>query len=624
MKAATIWKKENRMKKQSICTWILLAICLMIVPIAGMAADPACRNKTTNAEYASLSQAVYEAADGDTIIVLRNCKESSAIPLSKSIRIEGATGNEIVFRDTSTNVHSMFNIISSSSSQITVSFRGIILDGGADWSLQGTDAASARTRTDDNPPAQEALITVKGNVCLHLEEGTVVQNCNTNRAQSLPYIYTAGGIYCEGGAGLEVSLDKAMIKNCSAGGNVYSEAGGISCINYNENSRITFTMNESAIMGCAALNNDDNTGGGMFLASCDSTITNSVIIGNYTFNFGGGFTQRGGINRVTDTRISGNEAGESGGGFSMYTSADCTLDGSTVVSDNVAFQGGAIDITSNKNAPLTTSSKLKLDDDVKIIRNKAANAGGGIMFFNCSGCTVGENVEITQNEAEFGGGFVATAYEGLKYIDLKGALYQNKATKAGADLYAQAVIAEKITLPVANAMDKVYLDTEGAPFRITAWYFDNNDSRFDPVANVTPEYLGDAMGNTLALVAAGRYEYVLHVSYDKNAADATGEQNDDTRYLIGDSVTVKGEGSLHREGYTFVGWNTASDGKGTAYCEGDSFALMEDTVLYAQWGVNPKTGDDSRILQWIALLGISGTIWTVVTHERKKGKDCVS
>ena len=44
------------------------------------------------------------------------------------------------------------------------------------------------------------------------------------------------------------------------------------------------------------------------------------------------------------------------------------------------------------------------------------------------------------------------------------------------------------------------------------------------------------------------------------------------------------ENVFTRNNYTFTGWNTQADGKGTAYKPGDSFMLTDkDTVLYAQW-----------------------------------------
>ena len=41
--------------------------------------------------------------------------------------------------------------------------------------------------------------------------------------------------------------------------------------------------------------------------------------------------------------------------------------------------------------------------------------------------------------------------------------------------------------------------------------------------------------------------------------------------------------SLTRTGYTFNGWNTASDGSGTAYATGSTITPTSDVTLYAQW-----------------------------------------
>lgn len=38
-----------------------------------------------------------------------------------------------------------------------------------------------------------------------------------------------------------------------------------------------------------------------------------------------------------------------------------------------------------------------------------------------------------------------------------------------------------------------------------------------------------------------------------------------------------------RDGYSFDGWNTESDGTGDSYYSGDSILLTEDLILYAQW-----------------------------------------
>ena len=122
--------------------------------------------------------------------------------------------------------------------------------------------------------------------------------------------------------------------------------------------------------------------------------------------------------------------------------------------------------------------------------------------------------------------------------------------------------------------------------------------------------------------------------------------------VAGKIVTVA-QNEFTRNNYTFTGWNTQADGKGTAYKPGDSFTLTDkDTVLYAQWSKNsgsagtgtngtakpsagtgtngtakptdsPKTGDNSNLALWFALLFVSGGAVTATTIYGRKNKRSV-
>jgi len=62
-------------------------------------------------------------------------------------------------------------------------------------------------------------------------------------------------------------------------------------------------------------------------------------------------------------------------------------------------------------------------------------------------------------------------------------------------------------------------------------------------------------------------------------------------YLTGSSVTVLGNsGTLAKTGYTFAGWNTAANGSGTSYAQGDTFTIDANIILYARWALSPPTG----------------------------------
>ena len=126
----------------------------------------------------------------------------------------------------------------------------------------------------------------------------------------------------------------------------------------------------------------------------------------------------------------------------------------------------------------------------------------------------------------------------------------------------------------------------------------------------------------------------VNVSYDANGGVGTMES---VTGDVGSEIVIQQSGFTRSE-YTFTGWNTQADGKGTAYKAGDSFTLTDkDTVLYAQWSKNsgsagtgtngtakptgiPKTGDNSNLTLWFALLIVSGgaVIATAVISSKKK------
>lgn len=76
--------------------------------------------------------------------------------------------------------------------------------------------------------------------------------------------------------------------------------------------------------------------------------------------------------------------------------------------------------------------------------------------------------------------------------------------------------------------------------------------------------------------------------YDANAKDATGTTAEQ-KGATDQSVTVSDNG-FKRSDYTFISWNTQTDGKGTSYRKGDKIVLPAGTtILYAQWKQIPAT-----------------------------------
>jgi uncharacterized repeat protein (TIGR02543 family) len=75
-----------------------------------------------------------------------------------------------------------------------------------------------------------------------------------------------------------------------------------------------------------------------------------------------------------------------------------------------------------------------------------------------------------------------------------------------------------------------------------------------------------------------------NIIYRGNGSLSGSAPTDTTDYFAEDKITVLGKNSLAWIGYTFIGWNTAEDGSGTAYAVGDEITVVDaDFELFAQW-----------------------------------------
>jgi len=72
------------------------------------------------------------------------------------------------------------------------------------------------------------------------------------------------------------------------------------------------------------------------------------------------------------------------------------------------------------------------------------------------------------------------------------------------------------------------------------------------------------------------------VSFDSNGG--TGSISDE----VANVPTALTANSFTRAGFTFAGWNTASDGSGTSYADAASYPFAADATMYAQWTPIPN------------------------------------
>jgi len=97
-----------------------------------------------------------------------------------------------------------------------------------------------------------------------------------------------------------------------------------------------------------------------------------------------------------------------------------------------------------------------------------------------------------------------------------------------------------------------------------------------------------SMGNDNVVLYA-KWINGYSVTYDGNGAESGFVPVDTSYYPRGATVIVIGNiGNLKKNGFSFAGWNTKSDGSGSTYTQGQTFPMgTANIILYAKWTANP-------------------------------------
>ena len=302
---------------------------------------------------------------------------------------------------------------------------------------------------------------------------------------------------------------------------------------------------------------------------------------------------------------------------------------------------GKNDITVNFNGCTVENSGLSLKPVLNI---NDSNMGDYKYVINISGSNVVNGVDTDKTTCSrlFGYGGKpgnntgntivnfgnTTVWQNGEMVDAKA--YHNSGVTANGVTYNNHVDGSNVSLYAEGYKDNAFDTT-------TSKWTTNADGKISRTVTKKCKYCGYEENVT---------EYQVKLTYDANGGEGT---IDSATGVAGESVTVA-ENVFTRNDYTFTGWNTQADGKGTAYKAGDSFILTDkDTVLYAQWSKNsgsagtgtngtakpsagtgtngtakptdsPKTGDNSNLALWFALLFVSGgaAIGTMVVSRKKK------
>jgi len=110
--------------------------------------------------------------------------------------------------------------------------------------------------------------------------------------------------------------------------------------------------------------------------------------------------------------------------------------------------------------------------------------------------------------------------------------------------------------------------------------------------------------SNVALYAKWTNNPVYRITYNGNGAGSGSVPVDNTYYETGSIAAIPGNsGGLVKSGYSFIGWNTQSNGSGTNYTQGSLYTILSSNVtLYAVW----SAGLTYRVI-YIKNFGITGT-----------------
>lgn len=459
--------------------------------------------------------------------------------------------------------------------------------------------------------------------------------------------YAGGGVYCSGnskvklsggevsknqgtyGGGVTAVYDSEFVmegngviseNKAERGGGIYawgSKYGQPTCnlisgtiekngANYGGGIRVS--SNNTNIGGVVIQENEAAYGGGIYLTSPKATI-GGVVIQENVANFGGGIYSslpEGEILTVDGAKLYKNEA-RSGGGVCLPSGGTLNFKNSEF-KENKAYYGGGIWTSNTMTVGKTTftgNEAVKSDEPVDPEGTPENLGHGGAIYVNTrlaeNGVVTVDGCTFTGNKADKSGGAISVdETKGLLKVVNNTVFDSNEATGEfghGGAIYSNlhAYMPEYddgsqgglVQPPTAN--DYYYnINTDATTV------FKNNKA----FQTFTPPSTKDEFVKLLYTSTSHpgtKYDHPLN-NDDVNLIifkEVIFHKNYDTEDPIHDAFYVIEKWKLEefpadpvREGYTFKGWNTQKDGKGTEFKPG--VVIEEDIIVYAQWEAKPE------------------------------------
>ena len=503
--------------------------------------------------YPTVADAIADAQQDDTIVLLRDVTENITINKSLTLDLGGFT--------LSGDVDAAVVTISGDETQVTVQ--------------NGTVTGGRNPQDGGGFAIDNAVVQLKD---LSITDNETVGGNGNGEVGG-------GGIYA---SYADVSMQNVTVSENSVTGSS-SDGGGI-LVRYG-----SLTMD-----GChVERNTAPDCGGGMILRHSELNAANSFFENNTApqgagiyFNDASGDAEKGCSGKhehlITGSTISGNTASNIGGGMYVGTISNLTLRNSKLLKNDGASQGGAIVAYSAGTIEL---------DGVSISENKAASGAGILALGTVTGkpdIRLLNGTAIDKNTATgYGGGIYASASN--INIAENSAVYNNTATTAGDDLMFNA---STFTLPKAKDMsgDRI-LSSDKA--EIIGWYHDgwfkwnaaanNGQGGYEQIGRWTAETADEytpVEKDSYAITLKAAHPPMYTLTYDVTGDLPEGYTAPAKQTLVkGSSYTVaevptsvSGSKDGVNGTFTFVGWKD-KDGK---VLSGEQ-QLTADLTLHGVW-----------------------------------------
>ena len=461
-------------------------------------------------------------------------------------------------------------------------------------------------------------ITTGKNANLEIAGGEI----SGNKASNL-----GGGIYCASNSVVKFTGGKISENQGKFGGGVATiydskfimDGTGVISENVAPSSGGGFYLWEKT-PGCKLIsgtieNNKAPKGGGIYLRSSKVTI-GGVVIQENVANFGGGIYSNLPADEaltIDGAKLYKNEA-RSGGGVCLPSGGTLNFKNSEF-GGNKAYYGGGIWTSMPMTVAGTTftgNEAIKSDEPVDS-EGKPENLGhGGAIYVNTrladDGVVTVDGCTFTKNKADKSGGAISvdethgllkvinnTVFDGNEATGVLGhggAIYSN--LHAYMPEYDDGSTGPLVQPPTAK--DYYYnINTDATTV------FKNNKA----FQTFTPPSTKDEFVKLLYTSTSHpgtKYDHPLN-NDDVNLIvfkKVIFHKNYDTDKPIHDAFLVLEKSKLGKEfpvaptrkGYTFKGWNTQKDGKGTAFTA--ESLIEKDIIVYAQWEADPSKPDPNK------------------------------